>query len=174
MRTHGFKIVPFFCQKLDLYFKGESGSDGCIVKGVACCLCTRDLTLIPWDPKTEHWTNFSQLCSNIYIFLLALWQVIAHNFLWFLLVKFSNFPCFSFFYRSEKDFTDSAGLNSLPDVGSTMEVSWCHFTFSPTWFFTSTHNAKRKSWKKSLKCAINIFFLWAYKALIRFFFWKKM
>ena len=80
MRTHGFKIVPFFCQKLDLYFKGESGSDGCIVKGVACCLCTRDLTLIPWDPKTEHWTNFSQLCSNIYIFLLALWQVIAHKF----------------------------------------------------------------------------------------------
>jgi len=25
--------------------------------------------------------------------------------------------------QSEKDFTDSAGLNSLPDVGSTMEVS---------------------------------------------------
>ena len=124
-------------------------------------------------PKWKfHQTIFSQLRSSLYDFLLALWQVIAHLFscgvVW---LNFQNFKisCFSFF-RSEKDFTDSAGLNSLPDVGSTMEVSWCHFTFSPTWFFTSTHNAKRKSWKKSLKCAINIFFLWAYKALNRFFF----
>lgn len=45
--------------------------------------------------------------------------------------QYTTFECgliFStFIFSSDKDYTDSAGLNSIPDVGSTMEVSWYHF-----------------------------------------------
>ena len=34
MLSAGFKVFPYFCPKLGLYFTVESGSDGSVVKGL--------------------------------------------------------------------------------------------------------------------------------------------